>query len=65
MCCSLFIALAGTLAAQHTIRGTVSDGNVALPGATIAVKGSTNATISGIDGNYTITAPNSDAVLVF
>jgi TonB-linked SusC/RagA family outer membrane protein len=65
ICCSLLIAWAGTLAAQHTIRGTVSDGDGALPGATIAVKGSTNATISGIDGNYTITVPNSDAVLVF
>jgi TonB-linked SusC/RagA family outer membrane protein len=66
MCCSLLIALSGTLAAQNsTIRGTVSDSDGALPGATIAVKGSTNATVSGIDGNYTITVPSSNAVLVF
>jgi TonB-linked SusC/RagA family outer membrane protein len=64
---SLLISLFGTLAAQDvTVRGTVTDLNGALPGATIAVKGTTaNATTSGIDGNYTITVPNSDAVLVF
>jgi TonB-linked SusC/RagA family outer membrane protein len=63
----LLVSLFGTLAAQDvTIRGTVTDLNGVLPGATIAVKGTTsNATTSGIDGNYTITVPNSSAVLVF
>jgi TonB-linked SusC/RagA family outer membrane protein len=65
ICCSLLIAWAGTLAAQHTIRGTVSDGDGALPGATIAVKGSTVATVSDIDGKYTLTIPGSEAVLVY
>jgi TonB-linked SusC/RagA family outer membrane protein len=62
----VLISLWGALAAQNvTVRGTVTDANGALPGAAIVVKGSTNATISGIDGNYTITVPGSDAVLVF
>ena len=66
ICCSLLVALAGTLSAQNiTIRGTVSDSNGPLPGATIAVKGTTTATAAGIDGSYTIAAPNSNAVLVF
>jgi TonB-linked SusC/RagA family outer membrane protein len=63
---SLLLALAGTLAAQQiTVKGTVTDNNGALPGATIAVKGTTNATISDIDGNYTIAVSGGDAVLAY
>ncbi|MDR2450059.1 MAG: carboxypeptidase-like regulatory domain-containing protein, partial [Prevotellaceae bacterium] len=62
----LLISLWGALAAQNvTVRGTVTDANGTLPGATIAVKGTTVATISDIDGNYTITVPGGDAVLAF
>jgi TonB-linked SusC/RagA family outer membrane protein len=43
----------------------VTDLNGTLPGATIAVKGTTTATTSGIDGSYAITVPGSGAVLVF
>ena len=47
------------------IKGRVVDeeGN-ALPGVTIAVQGTTNGTISDVDGNFEITAPE-DAVLQF
>ena len=48
-----------------TVSGKVVDvqGNP-LPGASIYVKGTTNGTISDIDGNFSLTVP-SDAVLVF
>jgi TonB-linked SusC/RagA family outer membrane protein len=52
--------------AQKTITGTVIDDATGetLPGATIVVKGTTTATISDIDGNYAITIPGDDVVLV-
>ena len=56
--CGLLISLCGTLAAQNvTVRGTVTDPTGALPGATIAVKVTTTAVVSGIDGGYSITVP--------
>ena len=64
--CGLLISLCGTLAAQNvTVQGTVTDFDGALPGATIAVKGTTTAILSGADGSYAITVPNGNAVLVF
>ncbi|MDR1680506.1 MAG: TonB-dependent receptor [Prevotellaceae bacterium] len=63
--CGLFVFLCGTVAAQVTVRGTVTDVNGALPGATIAVKGHATAVISGSDGSYAITVPDGKAVLVF
>ena len=64
--CSLLLASAGRLGAQPaTVTGTVTDANGALPGVSIAVKGAPTVTLSDADGNYAITAPGSDAVLVF
>jgi TonB-linked SusC/RagA family outer membrane protein len=54
--------------AQQTIglNGTVLDSNnEPLPGVTVAVKGSTKASVTDIDGNYFINVPNKNAVLVF
>lgn len=52
-------------AGDITVTGKIIDetGNP-LPGASVYVKGSTNGTISDIDGNFSITAPDN-AVLVF
>jgi TonB-linked SusC/RagA family outer membrane protein len=64
--CGVLMSLCGTLVAQNVITGGVTDaGGEPLPGATIAVKGTTIATVSGIDGSYSITVPGGDAVLVF
>jgi TonB-linked SusC/RagA family outer membrane protein len=50
---------------QSTITGNVTDDTGApLPGANVLVKGTTNGTQTDFDGNYTITANDSD-VLVF
>lgn len=47
---------------QHTVTGVVSDKGGPLPGVTVSVKGTSVATVTDIDGRYTIQAPD-DAVL--
>ncbi|MDR0939991.1 MAG: TonB-dependent receptor [Mediterranea sp.] len=53
--------------AQITVTGKVTSATdkEALTGASIVVKGSSNGTIADIDGNYTLTQIDRDAVLVF
>jgi len=54
------------LAQSRTVSGTVtSDEEGALPGVNILVKGTTQGTVTDIDGNYRITVPGQDAILVF
>ena len=49
-----------------TIKGKVTDNTgFALPGVTVVVKGTTQGTITNVDGTYEITNVPSDAVLVF
>ena len=53
--------------AQTNIRGTVNDNTGAsLPGVYVIVKGSANiGTVTDVDGNYTLSVPNRNSVLVF
>ncbi|MHA7128091.1 SusC/RagA family TonB-linked outer membrane protein [Algoriphagus namhaensis] len=55
------------LFAQQEVTGTVKtqDDGLPLPGVSIIIEGTTQGTVSDIDGNYSITVPNSEAVLVF
>ncbi|MGQ8335345.1 SusC/RagA family TonB-linked outer membrane protein [Sunxiuqinia sp. A32] len=49
-----------------TISGIVNDSNgLSLPGVTVVVKGTTQGTITDMDGNYTLTDVPGDAILVF
>ena len=48
-----------------TITGTVRDGNGALPGVRIVVKGTTQGVTSDANGKFVITVPERDAVLAF
>ena len=51
---------------QITVSGTVADdAGATLPGVNISVKGTTIGVVSNIDGKFTITVPNEEAVLVF
>ncbi|HLG40544.1 MAG TPA: SusC/RagA family TonB-linked outer membrane protein, partial [Chitinophagaceae bacterium] len=61
--CLLF---AGTLLAQKTITGKVSDdkGNP-IPNASVLVKGTTTGTATKADGSYTLTVPSSAKSLIF
>lgn len=50
----------------RTITGTVrNENNEALSGVTIIVKGTTNATTTGSNGQYTLRVPNGKSTLVF
>ena len=52
---------------QEQVRGQVRDANsgVLLPGVNVFIKGTTTGTITDIDGRYTITIPDDEAVIVF
>jgi len=63
----LLFALQTQLLAQGiTVSGTVIDETGGgLPGASVVVKGTTNGTQTDVTGNYQLTVPGSEAVLVF
>ena len=47
------------------ITGIVTDGKDVLPGVSVVVKGTTNGTITGLDGDFTINKVKSSDILVF
>lgn len=52
--------------AQVTVKGKVTDdSNEALPGVSIKVKNATNGTTTDINGNYSISVPESNASLLY
>src|SRR5690606_27668739 len=50
-----------------TVTGKVTsdDSPEGLPGVNIIVKGTTQGTVSDVDGNYTLDVPSGESVLVF
>ncbi|NLA49072.1 MAG: TonB-dependent receptor plug domain-containing protein, partial [Bacteroidales bacterium] len=58
---------AETIPQQLSVTGKVTDRETGegMPGVNIQVQGTMVGTITDIDGNYTLTAPGKDAVLVF
>ena len=63
----MLLVLSSTVAlAQITVSGKILDESGAgLPGATVVVKGTTTGVVSDFDGNYSISVPSSQSVLVF
>ena len=62
----LMLLVSNLLYAQISVQGKVTDNNnVALPGVTVIQKGSQNATSTNADGNFSISVPNQQAVLIF
>ncbi|WP_367914689.1 SusC/RagA family TonB-linked outer membrane protein [Leadbetterella sp. DM7] len=63
----VFLMAVSTAWAQKTVTGKVTDAgdNSEIIGATVMVKGTTTATVTDVDGNYRISVPESNAVLVF
>ena len=62
----LFSLLTVSLYAQVNVSGTVkSDAGELLPGVSIIVKGTSTGVITNIDGNYSISVPSAQSVLVF
>nr|WP_319509564.1 TonB-dependent receptor [uncultured Draconibacterium sp.] len=51
---------------QKSVSGTVSDDTgQPLPGVTVIIKGTTNGTVTNIDGNYSIPNISEEAILVY
>ena len=62
----LIISTSISYAQDQTISGTVeAEDEGPLPGVNVLVKGTTTGTVTDLDGNYRITIPGSESVLVF
>ncbi len=63
----LFVLSSSLYAQERAITGKVTDASNGdgIPGVNILVVGTTNGTITDMDGNYTITVPADDASLQF
>ncbi len=60
----IFLGISGTYAI--TVTGTVTDSyNNPLPGVNVIIKGTTTGTLTDINGSFTISAPDANAILVF
>ena len=52
--------------AQMQVSGTVKDNTgELLPGVTIVVKGTSQGTVTDIDGSYSLSVPDAQSILVF
>lgn len=61
-----FLLMVGSIYAQEiAVSGTVTDGNMPLPGVNVFVNGTNNGTTTDFDGNYNLTGVPSDAILRF
>jgi len=62
----MFLFLCGSVMAQRTITGTVTDDTgEPLIGASLLVKGTTIGTVTDIDGTYSLEVPDGEQVLTF
>lgn len=63
----LFISVGMNYAQSITVTGTVTDGSsgTGLPGVNVLEKGTTNGTITDLEGNYTINVSSQTSILEF
>ena len=61
------LLFSGGLFAQHTVTGQVTSSvdGTSLPGVNILIKGTATGVITDLDGIYSITVPDPEAVLIF
>ncbi|AUC24109.1 hypothetical protein BTO15_15425 [Polaribacter sejongensis] len=58
--------LSANIYAQQQVKGVISDtSEILLPGVSVILKGTTIGVTSDFDGNYSITVPNNNSILVF
>ena len=69
MQCAFFIlflwGFALTASAQVTVKGIVTDGTSSVPGVTVLEQGTTNGTVTDMDGKYSIRISNGNSKIVF
>ncbi|QKG52589.1 SusC/RagA family TonB-linked outer membrane protein [Hymenobacter sp. BRD67] len=54
------------VAGAHTVTGKItSDNGEGLPGVTVVVKGTTTGATTDVNGNYNVTVPDDNSILVF
>ncbi|MCG8582369.1 MAG: TonB-dependent receptor [Bacteroidales bacterium] len=63
----LLMAVIVANAQNRTINGTITskDDGATLPGVSVFIKGTTNGTVTSIDGTYNIVVPDNQSVLVY
>ena len=62
----VLLLVAGQVLAQRTVSGKVTDdGGEGLPGVNVVIKGTTTGVTTDIDGNYQISIPDDNTILVF
>lgn len=62
---TLFLCITFYSNAQILIKGVVSDSKEALAGVTVIEKGTTNGTVTDIDGKFSLTVKDTNSVLSF
>jgi hypothetical protein len=64
--CFFFASVSIGAFAQKTVSGVVKDeGGLTLPGVSVVIKGTSTGTVTGIDGDFSLSGVNNDATLVF
>ena len=66
-CFLSFLIIGSVYAQERTISGRVTsaaDGG-GLPGVNVVFKGTTSGSVTDVDGNYKVTIPANDGILVF
>ncbi|MFZ5429823.1 MAG: SusC/RagA family TonB-linked outer membrane protein [Bacteroidota bacterium] len=65
--CFFLLGLIGVYGQTRTITGKVvsSDDNSPIPGVSVSVKGTTLGTVTNMDGNYTLSVPQTATALMF
>src|SRR4051812_18116103 len=60
----LLFMIVSTVFSQGKVTGTITDGTNSLPGANVAIKGSSAATTTDFDGKFTLESQNASGELV-
>ena len=60
----LMLLVVSTVFSQGKVTGTITDGQGALPGANVAIKGTTTGSSSDIDGKFSVDATANSGELV-
>ena len=61
----MFLSMVSFAVAQRTITGTITDKSGGpLVGASIVVKGTTNGSVTNVDGNFSLQVPNNASTLI-
>jgi len=67
VCLLMLFATASVFAQDRTVSGQVTDSDTddPIPGVNILIQGTTQGTVTDIDGNYEMTVPSDGAILLF